>query len=243
MDVYFDHGLGLLVSSPNNKTAITRLEFRYDQTSELRLRHCRAGVVFALADGATGKFGLKERGKYDADFIVADLTWEKVEEEDDVYYRFAPDFTTDELKALLGVNPPTTSNDKATVTLMGDIRFVENGRTTITQTILAVVSNIVVRGTEGMGPNPNPVWGSPSDYARIRLGITGLTGGGATNLDGLATVTGDFSVVGSVVLIVLGGALNAYQLVTGTDAEASPSVIRPDDFNISTNAKVWKLAL
>jgi hypothetical protein len=33
-----------------------------------------------------------------------------------------------------------------------------------------------------------------------------------------------------------------YQLVSGTDAENPPStfVIRPNDFNISTNAKVWK---
>jgi hypothetical protein len=31
-----------------------------------------------------------------------------------------------------------------------------------------------------------------------------------------------------------------YQLVSGTDAEDIPFVIRPIDFNISTNAKVWK---
>ena len=38
-------------------------------------------------------------------------------------------------------------------------------------------------------------------------------------------------------------ALYAYQLVTGTDAEALPDVVRPDDYAASTNEKVWKRAI
>jgi hypothetical protein len=37
--------------------------------------------------------------------------------------------------------------------------------------------------------------------------------------------------------------LRVYELVAGTDAESSPSIIRPTDYNGSTNAKVWKLAI
>jgi hypothetical protein len=36
-------------------------------------------------------------------------------------------------------------------------------------------------------------------------------------------------------------ALRVYSLDAGTDAEAAPDIIRPDDFNGSTNAKVWRL--
>lgn len=37
--------------------------------------------------------------------------------------------------------------------------------------------------------------------------------------------------------------LRVYELVAGTNSESSPDIIRPDDYNASTNAKVWKLAV
>lgn len=40
---------------------------------------------------------------------------------------------------------------------------------------------------------------------------------------------------------LISGVLQKYRLVSGTDAEASPSVIRPDDYATTTNEKVWKL--
>lgn len=68
--------------------------------------------------------------------------------------------------------------------------------------------------------------------------LTGYTGGTSTDLDSLVTtnraVPGllafDHSTDGGVV----------FKLRAGTDAEASPSIIRPDDYNASTNAKVWQ---
>lgn len=38
------------------------------------------------------------------------------------------------------------------------------------------------------------------------------------------------------------GNLNSYQLVSGTDAESLPTVVRPTDYNGATNQKVWKIA-
>lgn len=75
--------------------------------------------------------------------------------------------------------------------------------------------------------------------------ITGLTGGGATNLDGLTTTD---VTVGCSALITptIGGLVipKTFRLIAGTTAEnADPAagalVIRPDDYNASTNAKVW----
>lgn len=40
-----------------------------------------------------------------------------------------------------------------------------------------------------------------------------------------------------------GNVLRVYELVTGTDAEASPNTIRPNDYAASTNEKVWKIAV
>jgi len=39
-----------------------------------------------------------------------------------------------------------------------------------------------------------------------------------------------------------GNVLRVYELVSGTDAESSPDIIRPDDYAGTTNEKVWKLA-
>ena len=75
-----------------------------------------------------------------------------------------------------------------------------------------------------------------------RPDITGLTGGGSTNLDGVTT-TG--LSIGTIVLVYdhSSGITRIYRLLSGTDAENSPLVIRPDDFNAVSNAKVWKLSL
>lgn len=40
-----------------------------------------------------------------------------------------------------------------------------------------------------------------------------------------------------------GDVLRVYELVSGTDAESSPVVIRPDDYATTTNEKVWKLSV
>jgi hypothetical protein len=67
--------------------------------------------------------------------------------------------------------------------------------------------------------------------------VTGLTGGGANNLDGIPTV--DLA-NGWILTVVVTDEIYFYQLADGTDAESSPDVIRPDDFALSTNEKVWK---
>lgn len=75
-------------------------------------------------------------------------------------------------------------------------------------------------------------------FIQNQSALTALTGGSATDLDGIATVN---VAVGPILAVVLGQVLSYYQLFDGTDAESSPHVIRPDDYAASTNEKVWKL--
>ncbi len=81
-----------------------------------------------------------------------------------------------------------------------------------------------------------------SRYTANLSTITGLTGGGDTNLDGL--VTTDVAAGRLVTLIINNGTLDEIQdwkLYAGTDAEdTSSGIVRPNDYNASTNAKVWK---
>ena len=78
-----------------------------------------------------------------------------------------------------------------------------------------------------------------SDYTQNQSALVGLTGGGATKLDGLTTVG---VAVGKLVAVTISGVTYFYQLVAGTTAEASPSIIRPDDYAGGSNEKVWKLS-
>jgi len=73
-----------------------------------------------------------------------------------------------------------------------------------------------------------------------RPDIDGLTGGGATDLDGIPT-TG--LAVGTIIIVYDGSETRIYRLTAGTDAENSPTVIRPDDFADPGNAKVWKTSI
>lgn len=47
---------------------------------------------------------------------------------------------------------------------------------------------------------------------------------------------------GLIVFLALSTAVKFYVLSAGSDAEAPPNVIRPDDFAAGSNEKVWKIA-
>lgn len=85
---------------------------------------------------------------------------------------------------------------------------------------------------------PTPI--GTSRGPRFYPDITGLTGGGTTKLDGIVTVG---VAVPIVVVVYVSSELQFWRLATGTTAESSPSVIRPDDYNATTNAKVWTRVL
>ena len=79
------------------------------------------------------------------------------------------------------------------------------------------------------------------------IGFSGGGGSGATatalmsatTLDAIPTE--DVEAGTWLTLIGISQVAYAYQLVAGTDAESSPGVIRPDDYAVTTNEKVWKL--
>ena len=78
------------------------------------------------------------------------------------------------------------------------------------------------------------------DIIFSRSDITGLTGGGTNNLDGVSTTN---IRVGTMVLVDDGTQSRLYKLCAGTDAENPPSVVRPDDYASPGNEKVWKLSI
>lgn len=77
-------------------------------------------------------------------------------------------------------------------------------------------------------------------YVQNRTEITALTGGTSTKLDSIATVGKGPGWLARIKHSSSGAEL-LYRLESGTTAESAPWTIRPDDYNGSTNAKVWNL--
>jgi hypothetical protein len=91
-----------------------------------------------------------------------------------------------------------------------------------------------------IGVSSTPIQTPSVNILRVEPSISGLTGGAATDLDGLNTVSGTYA-VGIVLFLVIGGAPAIYQLTSGTDETNNPWVIRPNDYASQTGTKrVWK---
>jgi hypothetical protein len=132
-----------------------------------------------------------------------------------------------------------------------------DGTSTATQTGLATSVGTVAqrigrhaqfgpRVWEAIDTSPN-TWREITtvlNSARHDPAITGLTGGGATKLDGLAvTTTHD---LGRFEIVEVLGTVYGMELIAGTDVESSPTTIRPDNYGAtnpdgSTNNLTWKL--
>jgi hypothetical protein len=102
--------------------------------------------------------------------------------------------------------------------------------------------NDLIGGSEGTPVNAD----DPDEYLLKASGyewlptVTSKTGGTSADLDAIPTVTRPTG--GVVAFKDTDSALNKvrlYRLESGTNAESSPQYIRPDDYNASTNAKIW----
>jgi len=99
---------------------------------------------------------------------------------------------------------------------------------------------IPIPSSSVIGVSSTPITTPSVNILRVEPSLTGLTGGAATDLDGLNTVSGTYA-VGIVIFLVISGIPAIYQLANGTDATNSPFVIRPNDYASQTGTKrVWK---
>src|SRR5262249_18459541 len=64
--------------------------------------------------------------------------------------------------------------------------------------------------------------------------------GGSSKLDGVITQVLDTPMLG---WCEISGVIYFYKLRDGTDVEAAPLIVRPDDYDDPDNTKVWQLIL
>jgi hypothetical protein len=126
------------------------------------------------------------------------------------------------------------------ISLIAEIEWIEGSAVSSIGAVTSTIPNDVIKGAEGVPTAGTPAYPIAAQVPIWLVSLTALTGGTAACLDSLVTATGLFT--SRIVIISISGAAKIYQLVAGTDAESSPTVIRPDDYNASTNAFVWKLA-
>lgn len=100
----------------------------------------------------------------------------------------------------------------------------------------------VTRGVEPAIPIYTLQPTTQGTYPRVRADLTGLTGGAETDLDGVVTYADGVAAIptNTVFMLTYGRILQLWQLIAGTDAEApSNGVVRPDDYDGTTNARIW----
>jgi hypothetical protein len=99
---------------------------------------------------------------------------------------------------------------------------------------------IPIPSSSVIGVSSTPITTPSVNILRVEPSITGLDGGGSTNLDGLNTVSGTYA-VGIVIFLTLGGLPAIYQLTESTEEQNLPFIVRPNDYDNQTgNKRVWK---
>ena len=226
-----------LIEGAGFRTPVTSLRFKRGDAARLEVSFLHGGTTpVTIGNPATLeiRFGVKPRNRFEANYLVFSNDWTMPEPgASNPFYICSPSFNTVELNSVLNVGSAAAA-ELPEITLMGEISWREGtGEPTSTRTFLVVVENDVNRGNE---PVPTPVnqgqGGSGSPL--IDPAISSLSG--ANSLAAKATVA---LPVNSVLGIVVNDLLAFYQLRSGGEETLLPGIVRPDDWNSASNAKVW----
>lgn len=252
MNLYFDLDAGYFVTSPGSRERLATMELKRGDTCSLAVRFLTGGTVTGLATGATGKFGMKEQGDFDGDFVASAGTWTKTGTGSSTVYTFEVNLATTELNTLLGVG---VAADVASVLLNAEMEFIADGVRTSSNTIACTVYNDVIRGTES-GP-AEIADGTPINPTATVTGT--LTSDGSTPVEFVDMIyvgeeSGKMAFTDTGDLPGIGGNYKVYNDSTQWSLEAvseaaywnsSATVERPDEiptgaWHATNNPDAWK---
>lgn len=260
MNLYFDLRLRYFVTTPGSDTALESLKFKAGDGEEIVLQYGRSsedatsGGLYAaptwtpelLSAGHSQTIGIKASGDYsDGDILCSNSTF--VEDATAKTYTGTLDFNTTEINTLLQRGDADDTDDVAAIeNALLELTFKSSAsaspRSSI-EDVTVTIKHDILYGDEGTPVNA----GDPDQYSLVANTIqylpatTSQTGGTSADLDNLATTSRTVGETVSFLDADSSDAIRIYSLAAGTDAESAPDVIRPDDFDASTNAKVWKL--
>jgi hypothetical protein len=234
MRIAYDLDGETLTTVPGVRSAISVLEFKRSAIASLEIQFNRDGVVEELPPDATGIFGMKVTGHYDADYSVASLAWVQSGTGENAIYKFEFSFINPDLDALFMVDADP-SNDVVSLTLMGELQWISGGRVHKSQTVNVKIANDVNRGGEILPDMP------PLAFGVYLPNITGLTGGGVADLDAVATVGLRTGYIVQILQNVGGDNVWLAAVLVEGSATTSPDV-QPLDHDDTTNNRYWQVA-
>lgn len=190
-------------------------------------------VCESLGAGASGKLTLKKSDALDGDALFTDISMTGSGSGASTRYTFSGRLISDELLAAIGsLNEP--------LILCGAIAWTKTGEDeVICIPFDFIVHNSPVRDLDSIpaAADARLAWLRSTGIPHLRA-VTGLTGGGTTNLDGaVGTLTSDD--IGAVFSICIPGEtvpLQHWRVRSGTDAtNAAGGIVRPTCFHVTTN--------
>ena len=259
MKLFFDLRIDRLVAAPGQDSVITGLAGKSgdgatpvqlifgrssDPTSTTSIVEAPTWTPENLPGGTVIKIGIKEDGEYsDGTLLASNSTW--THNAGTFTYTGTLDLNTNEIDTALNRDDANAGNDVASLACSFELTYQPSGsggwRSSVEPVEFTIYHDILV-GDEATPTNA----GDPTQYLLKASGIewlpttTSQIGGTAADLDAIATVG---VTVGKAVMFKdadTSNLIRLYQLIASTDAESAPTTIRPDDFNSSTNAKVWR---
>lgn len=233
MRVTVDLGIERIVIQPGVLQEVRSLDCKRSLQTNFEVQFTRNGAVVELPNDATGIFGIKDKDKFDGDYVAAGLAWVKTGSGDTTLYTFSVNFITVALDGLFFVdgNP---NNDVAVLLLMAELQWQTGGDYFKSQTIEIRLNNDINRGGETVSPMPSIAYGV------FLPEITRLEGGTSIDLDNVATIGLVTGYIIEVLVDVLGERTwLTYVLTAGPATEAAPGQVEPLDYDGMSNDRHW----
>lgn len=219
-----DIALGVSDGSP-----LCELNAQYGGASPFSISFKRDLVAFT-PDAGTLYFVAKATNAFDGPEWAEQATW--TQSGSNFTGSVAWDSTL--IAAALGVDPPDTSDDVASITIQGQFRYVTTDDVEWrSKPFTVIVRNSLDRPSDDPPAYPTTIPGMGVIYYLPSV----TTPSGLTGITSLARPTGQFFAIydtGSAVL-------RFYELIASMDATSLPTTARPSDYNASTNARVFRL--
>lgn len=223
MKLYVDLDLRTLVLTAGYTSPVTELQVRKGEIAQIEVRFVRDGVVIDNGN-VSPLVTVATKNQFSQDPLLAQTTLTKSGTGANTVYSGSLSLTSNGILGLVGGDPYGMAMLEITWT---DANY--------THAIPAV--DLRIQNSIGLNANVSPL--APAQTTTTFLpGITSLTGGGVNSLDGL--ITAGLSVP-RLYIVSLNTSSQLWSLVSGSEAEdVAGGIVRPDDFNASTNAKVFK---
>lgn len=232
MRIYFDLLTQKLIEGVDYNREVTALEGKRRDFGALELVAVESNAVVELTAPWTIRAGLKIRGAYTGPFLASSATWSKQGEGAGTFYRGDFSLNTTEVNAAF-----VAAGEPASLACMLEIQLSLPGKTISSPAVDYTLANDVIRGDEGTPTAGTPAFPLPNEIVQILWGVTDLTGTGGTSLRALTTV----GVTTPRMFMTRTDVLRTYRLRAGTDAADGLRIIRPLDYDATTNAKVYEL--